>query len=291
MYFTQARYGPNRPVLSSIARAALGAALLGQVLGLEPVRVGHQRVQVHRLERLAERAVEVLEHPLPAQLALLDLVELGLHLRGELDVEDLGELAHHDLLDRLAQLGGEEAALLDLHVLAGAERRDDGAVGGRPADAEPLELLHQARLGEARRRLGEVLRRRDLPDLHLVALRERRDRREVVHRLPLLLLAALRVEHVVAVEHEHRAGGAEEVLAEVEVHGRHVVDGRRHLRGHEALPDELVEPELVGLEVRLHLLGPAAHVGGPDGLVGVLHPGVLPGAVRRWARRAGSGLP
>ena len=116
---------------------------------------------------------------------------------------------------------------------------------------------------------------------------ERRDRREVVHRLPLLLLAPLRVEHVVPVEDEHRAGGAEEVLAEVEVHDGHVVDRRRHLRGDEPLPDELVEPELVGLEVRLDLLGPAAHVGGPDGLVGVLDPGVLPGAVGVRRGRAG----
>ena len=67
---------------------------------------------------LVNGAVEVLEHPLPAELALLDPVELVLHLGGELDVEDLGELAHHDLLDHLAQLGGEEAALLHLDVLA-----------------------------------------------------------------------------------------------------------------------------------------------------------------------------
>ncbi len=75
---------------------------------------------------------------------------------------------------------------------------------------------------------------------------------------------------MVPVEDEDRAGGPEEVPAEVEVHDRHVVDRGRHLRGDEPLPDELVELELVGLEVRLHLLGPAADVGGADGLVGVL---------------------
>ena len=64
--------------------------------------------------------------------------------------------------------------------------------------------------------------------------------------------------------------------AEIEVHDRHVVDGRRHLRGDEPLPDQLVEPVLVGLEMRLHLLRAAADVGGPDGLVRALHRGVLP---------------
>ena len=145
------------------------------------MRVGHQRIEVDRLERVAERAVEVLEHAPPGQLAVLDPVELRLHLGGELDVEDLGKPADHDLLDRLAQLGREEPALLDLHVLARAESRDDGAIGGRPPDAEPLELLHQAGLREPGRRLGEVLRRGDLPDLDPVALSQRRDGREIVH--------------------------------------------------------------------------------------------------------------
>ena len=271
--------GTEAPGLELDGRAALGAALLGQVLGLEAVRVGHERVQIHGLERLAERRVEVLEHALPQKLAILDPVELQLHTGGELDVEDLGELADHDLLDQLAELGREEPPLVDLHVFAGAQGRDDGAVGRRPADAEPLELLHQAGLGEPGRRLGEVLGRRDLPDLDRIALGERRDRREVVHRLPLLLLAPFHIEHMVPVEDEHRAGGPELVPPEVEVHDRHVVDRRRHLRGDEPLPDELVQPELVGLEEGLDLLGPAADVGGANGLVGVLHAGVLLRAV------------
>ena len=44
-------------------------------------------------ERLGERAVEVLEHPLPPQLAVFDPIQLVLHFGGELDIEDSGELA------------------------------------------------------------------------------------------------------------------------------------------------------------------------------------------------------
>ena len=66
--------------------------------------------------------------------------------------------------------------------------------------------------------------------------------------------------------------GPEEVLAEIEVHDGHVVDRRRHLRGDEPLPDQLVEPVLVRLQIRLQLLRTASHVGGPDGFVGALHP-------------------
>ena len=121
-----------------------------------------------------------------------------------------------------------------------------------------------------------------------VALGQRRDRREVLHLPALLLLPSLGVEHVEAVEDDDRPGGPEQIAAEVEVHDRHVVHRRRHLRRDEALPDELVEPELVGLEVALDLLGAAAHVGRADRLVGVLHPGVLPVAVGVGLRRAGT---
>ena len=60
--------------------------------------------------------------------------------------------------DQKAELGRLEAALLLL-----ARTRDPGScdmivgVGGRPADAVLLELLDERRLGEARRRLREVL--------------------------------------------------------------------------------------------------------------------------------------
>ena len=94
-------------------------------------------------------------------------------------------------------------------------------------------------------------------------------------RLALFLLPSLGVEHVIPIEDQHRAGGPEQVLAQIEVHDGHVVDRRRHLRGDESLPDQLIQPVLVGLEVGLELLRAAAHVGRPDRLVGVLNPGAL----------------
>src|SRR5207253_7315630 len=85
-------------------------------------------------------------------------------------------LALHHLPHRFAQRRGREAAILGRGVAACLERRDDARVGGRAADAQPLELLHQTRLAEPRRWLGEMLVRRDLLDRDDVALRERRDR-------------------------------------------------------------------------------------------------------------------
>src|SRR5690606_615038 len=98
------------------------------------------------LERLLERAVELAEHLAPVQVALLDAVQLVLHLAGEAHVEEVREEPHEELRHRLAQRRGMEALLLELDVLPVHERRDDLRVRGRPADAELLQLLHEARL-------------------------------------------------------------------------------------------------------------------------------------------------
>ncbi len=115
-----------------------------------------------------------------------------------------------------------------------------------------------------------MLSRRDAVHGDTVPLGQRRDGRQVLQRLAFLRLVRLVVQHMVAVEQHARAGGAEHVAAEVEVHLGRLEHRRRHLRGHEAPPNQLVQLEEVGLEVLLELLGPALHFGRPDRLVRVL---------------------
>src|SRR5690606_34519893 len=76
-------------------------------------------------ERLLERAVELAQHLAPVQLALLDAVQLALHLAGEAHVEELREQPHQELRHRLAQRRRVEALLLQLHVLPVHQRGDD----------------------------------------------------------------------------------------------------------------------------------------------------------------------
>src|SRR2546427_323787 len=90
--------------------------------------------------------------------------------------------------------------------------------------------------------------------------------------LPLLRLVALVVQHAVAVEQHPRPGRPEQEPAEIEVDRRGLVLRGGHLRRHEAAPDELVQLEEVGCGLLLQALGAAGHIGGPDGLVLVLHP-------------------
>ena len=110
-------------------------------------------------ERLVERRAAAAP---TARLAAGDLVEVLLHARGEVEVDEVAEVLDEQVGDDLADVLGPQPALHHRHVAAIDDRRDRRGVGRRPADAVLLERLDQRRLGVARRRLGEVLRRRDL---------------------------------------------------------------------------------------------------------------------------------
>ena len=147
-------------------RVAFGADLVGR-LGRE---VGALELLALLVDAVAQRRVERLQQRDPRALAAGDLVELLLHARRELEVDVVAEVLDqqvgHDAGDRLRA----QAALLDPDVAAIDDRRDRRGVGRRATDAVLLEGLDQGRLGEARRRLGEVLRRGDVADGRDVAL-------------------------------------------------------------------------------------------------------------------------
>ena len=111
------------------------------------------------LQRFLERVVELVEHLDHVFLGRGDVVELVLHVRGELQVEDLGELLDQEVGHDHAQVGREEPPLLLLDVAAVLDRLDDRGVGAGPADVLLLEGLDQRGLAVAGRRLGEVLGR------------------------------------------------------------------------------------------------------------------------------------
>src|SRR3546814_19871437 len=72
---------------------------------------------------------------------------------------------------------GDEAVLLHQHIGAVLQRLERGGIGGGSADTQFLQLLDEACLGIAGRRLGEVLLR-----LHFAKVRseERRVGKECV---------------------------------------------------------------------------------------------------------------
>ena len=268
-----------REELATIERAPL------RLECAQVVRLADQRLGVHRPDRLLERGPEVPEDVPPLESAVLHLVEFRLHLRGESDVELTRELLDHDLLHRLPGRRREEPALLEFRVVPLRERRDDRGVRRWAADAALLELLHQRRLGVARRRFGEMLCRLDLAHRRVLSRLDRRERLLVLQRARVPFFARLLVEREEPVELHDRPGRPEEVAAQVEIHGGGVEDRRRHLRRHEALPDERVELELLRREELRDALRRARRFRRTDALVRALRRVVLAGGEE--ARRVG----
>ena len=101
-----------------------------------------------------------------------DLVELFLEMGGEVVFDVAREVGLQEGGDDAAAILGHEALAVDLHVVAALQHLDDAGVGRGPADAELLELLHQAGLGIARRRLGEMLLRQDVAAVERLVWRD-----------------------------------------------------------------------------------------------------------------------
>jgi hypothetical protein len=79
-----------------------------------------------------------------------DLVEVVFHAGRERVVDEVGEVIFEQRHDAEGGQGGHERRALLPHVAAILDGGHDRRVGGRAADAQLLEFLHERRLGESR---------------------------------------------------------------------------------------------------------------------------------------------
>ena len=217
---------------------------------------------------------------LPRDGSGLDLVEIGLHVGGEFQVDDIAEillhhLGHDDAKVRRAQI----ASLLD-DIVAAEDGRDRRRIRRRTADALFLHRTDERCLRVASGRLGELLLFRDVLELHGVALLERRQR---TAHLARLLVLRLFVHGGVARELLLGVVGAEEIARAAGIHDNIIVHGVGHLAGGEASPDEPVETVLLRCEVVAHTIRRERDIRRANGLMRVLRTGL--GLIR--ARLAG----
>ena len=225
------------------------------------------------LQLAGEAVVKAAQHGAVIGPAVLDLVELILHRGGELDVDDVVELVDHQVGDGDAEARRAQAAPVLDDVFAVEDDRDGRGIGARPADAALLHRPDQARLGVARRGLGEVLLRVDAAVFGAVAGAQGGQLAAVL--VVARLVEALLIEGEEAREGDALAGGAELPVGAGQGGGGGVEHGVAHLAGQEARPDQLVEPELVWRQAAPEAVGVEGGVARADGLVGVL--GVLLG--------------
>ena len=256
------------------------------------VRADLVRLLIRHLEMLAleldlgvvEVRVKVFiilaQHVLPRHLAGLDLVEVRLHVGGELQIDDVAEVLLHHLGHDDAEIRRAQVAPLLDNIVAAEDGRDRRRVRGRTADALFLHGADERRLRVAGGRLRELLLLRDVFKLHGIALLERRQR--TAHFARLLVLR-LFIHGGVARELLLGVVGAEEIARAAGIHDDVVVHGVGHLAGREAAPDEPVEPVLLRREVMAHAIRRERDVRRADGLVRVLCAGL--GLIR--ARLAG----
>ncbi len=263
--------------------AALGAGLLELLLGHVLAR---NRLLLANLR--GKVLPEFLEHRHPLLLAVGDVVELVLELRGVLVVHPVREMLREELVHDTADVGWREALLVENHVLPVHERGDDRGIRRGTSDAVLLERLHQARFRIARRWLREVLLAVELVDLHRVALLERRQALFLFLDGVVLVLVVHGIE---AGEHHRLAGRPEQVVfpAHGEIDGYRVEPGGRHLGSDRPLPDHFVELALLVVQERRDGFRRARNRRWPDRLVGLLR--VLGGAAvfdRRFRQVVGT---
>ena len=198
-----------------------------------------------------------------------DLIEAVLHPGREAGIDQVREVLLQQGRDGKGRKAGGERIVQEGGVAPIHDRADDGGVGGRATDALLFQHLHQRRLAVAGRGLGLVAK--GLHPLAAGAVPHLQGRQQ--HLLALQggigIVAAFHVGTEEAGEVNALARGAEAGVTAVELHRHHGQAGIGHLAGHGALPDQLIEGQVLAIEARV-LGGAEAFAGGADRLVGLL---------------------
>ena len=218
-----------------------------------------------------EALVEVPQDGFPVEIPRLHLVQLVFHVGGKFHINNILEPLHHQASDHLSQRRGMEPLVLLIHIFPVLNGGHNGGIGGRTAYALFLHGLDQRGLRIPGRGLGKVLLLPDVRGLGPVTLEK--FRQGAAHSLGLLVLALL-VHRQEAVEFHALVGGTEGMSGTPGVDGYRIIQGICHLGGQEPAPDQLIQPVLVLGEAPLNPFRVQLHMGGTDGLVGILGTGL-----------------
>ena len=212
--------------------------------------------------------IEAAEHLLPLHITLGHIVQMLLHLGGELQIGDVGEILLHPRRHRLTQIGDEEMLAFLLHIAAVQNGGHGGCVGRGTADAVLLHSANEGGLGVVCRRLGKVLGRLKALQHKGVTLVEFRQRRLLF--LLVLVVAAVLIHGGKTGELQSAGTAAEAVDIGADFHAECIVHGVLHLAGQKTAPDKAVELILLGGQIAADILGGQRHIAGTDGFVGIL---------------------
>ena len=233
-----------------------------------------------------EVAPEIAQNVFPGKLAVRNKIELFLKV--------CREIIFHIALEETLKEGGDqttlgfrnELALVDGDVFAITQRGQSRGIGRRTTDTEFFHLLDERSFRIARRRFGRMLGRIDL--LARQSFTGTNFRQLCTILVVVLFFAMIHIGCEEAIELSDRPIGAQ--------HGRaRAVDrlnvdcctlnvGSLHLAGDGALPDELIEPRLIVIEIATHILRVTREIRWPDGFVRFLCVLCLAGIIARLFR-------
>ena len=226
-------------------------------------------------------------------LAARDAVEILFHLCGELVVHVGAEAGFKQAHHGERGPGGNQRTRTNVHVSAVHDGRNNRRVGGRAANAQLVQGLHEGRLGVARRRQGLVAS--GLNRLGGQCLAGGQVRQALLSVLRLTFgharcVNAFLVGGEEAAEGDDGAGCCELGVLAVGGHGAQAHGGGGtgrvgHLGGDGTLPNQLVEAELVVGQGAAHgVRGAESVTRGADCLVGFLSVLALGGVHARCGR-------
>ena len=196
---------------------------------------------LRRRDRGSKVRIEVSDEILPVDASLLDTVEQQFHVGGEVHRYDGGESLLHHFIDRLAEIRHKQALAVLGDVVSREERRDRRRIRTRTTDAQLLHRVDEARLRVMCRRLRKMLLA-----FHFRPRERRADLRHVTGiLLVILLLLGFGVYAAVAFKHTFRCACGKCMLSVADREGRHTRYALRHAACDEALPDQLVQAELL----------------------------------------------
>ena len=230
--------------------------------------------------------VKALQIGEPGHLALGDLVEAALHPGRKAGVHQVGEVLLEQRRHREGGEAGDQGVVLQRGVTTIHDRADDRGVGGGTANAFFLQHLHQRRFAVAGRRLGLVGQGLNALAGGRVAHSQGRQQHLLTLQGGVGIIAALHVGAEEAGEIDALAAGSEAGWAEGRLGGGLQIDRQhreariRHLAGHGALPDQLVERQIAAVQARLGR-GAEGFASGANRLVGLLGVAGLGGVLAR----------
>ncbi len=210
-----------------------------------------------------EGAIEFVQSIDTGQNSFFNLIEILLHVSGELGLHRILEVFSQEIDHLLPEEGRVETPVLFHDIASILDDRDNGGVGARPPDPFLLQQVHQSRLAVPPGGLGELLTRLHLLQEDLFSFFQ-----VGWERLLLRLLIGKQGEK--PIKDQRAPARFQGVGTRLQDRLSLQVDGWEHLRREETPVDQCVELPLIRRERRGDRLWYPPHIGRTDCLVSIL---------------------